>query len=95
MTDYQIVCITLSDDESHISQVGLVERGGDIDSASRFATPQQINDLIGEEEHTCFFTDKNGNEVEVLEYGDRFIRTKADRISENNLRHLRNCNPFS
>jgi len=94
MTDYRIVCKNLSDDESRILRVGLIKPGGNPKKADFSATPKKVNDMIGNGDR-CFFTIEGGKETEVEQFGDDFIRTKADGTVKNNLRHLRNCNPFS
>ena len=94
MTDYRIVCRNLSDSESRIVKLGLIKPGGDPKKADFPATPKEVNTLI-EKGDRCFFTMENGKEVEVEQFGDDFIRTKADGTVKNNLRHLRKCNPFS
>ena len=94
MTDYRIVCKNLSDNESRIIRIGLIKPGGNPSKADFSATPKEVNNMI-ESGNRCFFTMEGGKEAEVDQFGDDFIRTKADGTVKNNLRHLRNCNPFS
>lgn len=95
MTNYQVVCRTLSEDESHIVRVGLVEQGGDPTKADLAQTPKQLNILLQTASNKCFFTTGNGQTAEILPYGDDFITTSADGTVVNNLRHLRKCRRFS
>ena len=90
MVDYRIVCKNLSSDESHIVKVGLIEPNGDPKTADFSKTPKEVNQMI-ENGNRCFFTLENGREAEVEQFGDDFIKTKADGILKNNLRNLRNC----
>ena len=94
MTDYRIVCRTLSDDESHIEQVGLINPDGDPKNADFSATPKEVNTMIGNDD-TCYFTTEDGQRAEVTQHGDDYISTTADGTIENNLRHLRECRGFS
>ncbi|HZS74060.1 MAG TPA: DUF3892 domain-containing protein [Candidatus Nitrosotalea sp.] len=94
MTTYEIVCKTLTSDQSRIERVGLIESGGSANTASSSATPAQINESISKG-HKYFFTNDAGMRVEVDRFENDFIRTKPDGILRGNLRHLRNCRPFS
>ncbi len=90
MTMYRIVCKVLATGDDHIEKVGITdEQSGD--KATDSATPKKINELIGNG-HKCFVTNEAGKQVEVDQFGDDFIRTKADGEIRNNLRHLRDCN---
>lgn len=89
MATYRIVCKILSSDENHIQKAGLTDDTSS-DRATSSATPKDINDMIGNGDQ-CFFTNEAGKEVEVEQFGDDFIRTKADGTVRNNLRHLRDC----
>ena len=91
MTNYQVVCRTLNNDESHIISVGLIEPGGNPDKADFFQTPKQLNTLLRNNVHRCLYTTANGQTAEILPYGDDFITTTADGTVLNNLRHLRDC----
>ena len=90
MTTYRIVCKLLSSDNSHIQTVGITDNSSS-DKATDSATPKKINELIGNG-HKCFVTNEDRKQVEVDQFGDDFIRTKADGTIKNNLRHLRDCN---
>lgn len=92
MTDYRIVCKTLTSDGSHIAKVGLIKPGESPSKATSSATPKEINDMISSGSDKCFVTNEAGKEVEVDTFGDDFIRTKPDGEIRNNLRHLRDCN---
>ena len=94
MADYRIVCRNLSEDESHIIKVGLINPGGSPDKADFGATPKEVNTMI-KNGHTCYFTTKDGKRAEVTRYGDNYISTDADDTIENNLRHLIKCGSFS
>ena len=94
MTDYRIVCKNLSSDESQIVEVGLIKPNGDPKIADFSRTPKEVNQMI-EHGDRCFFTLESGKEAEVEQFGDDFIRTKADGTLKNNLRNLRNCRSFN
>ena len=89
MTQYMIICITLSSDQNNIERVGLTS-----DSFSnivrRFATPKELNQLL-QNGDKCYFTGMYGQRAEVEPYGDDFIRTSGDKTLINNLRHLHRC----
>ena len=89
MTRYRIVCKVLSEDGNYIQKIGLTSDTSN-NRATSTATPKQINQKISNGDQ-CFFTNENKKEVEVIECGDSFIKTKADRTLINNLRHLRDC----
>ncbi len=89
MTTYRIVCKLLSSDNNHIQTVGITDDPSK-DRATDSATPRKINELIGNG-HRCFVTNEAEKQVEVDQFGDNFIRTKADGEIRNNLRHLRDC----
>ena len=90
MTTYKVVCKILSSDGERIQTVGLTDDTL-TDIATSSATPKEINQKIGNGDR-CFFTNEAGTQVEVEQFGDNFIRTKADGTVRNNLRHLRDCN---
>lgn len=90
MTEYRIVCKNLSPDESHIEKVGMIRPHGDSNKADLFRTPKEVNKMI-ENGDRCFFTLEGGKEAEVEQFGDDFIKTKADGTLKNNLRNLRTC----
>ena len=90
MSTYRIVCRLISNDQSHIEEVGLTDDMSK-DTANFRKTPSQINDMIANGAQ-CFVTDEAGKEVEVVQFGDNFITTKPDGIIKNNLLHLRKCN---
>lgn len=94
MTEYRIVCKNLSSDESHIVKVGLIKPNGDPKKADFSKTPKEVNQMI-ENGDRCFFTLVEGKETEVDQFGDDFIRTKADGTVKNNLRNLRDCRSFN
>ena len=89
MTDYRIVCKTLSSDNNHIEKLGLSDSSSD--KANSSATPKEINTLIGNG-NRCFVTNEVKTQTEVIQFGEDFITTKADGTIRNNLRHLRDCN---
>ena len=90
MTTYRIVCKVLSRNGDHIEKVGLTDDQSS-DKATSSATPKAINNIIAQGDR-CFVTNEAGKETEVEQFGDDFIRTKADGTIRNNLRHLRDCN---
>jgi len=89
MTTYRIVCKVLATGGGHIEKVGITDKQSG-DRATDSATPKKINELI-ENGHKCFVTNEVGKQVEVIQFGDIFITTKADGEIRNNLRHLRDC----
>ena len=94
MTDYRIVCKNLNSEKTHILKVGLIKPNGDPEKADFSKTPKEVNQMI-EDGNRCFFTLESGKDVEVEQFGDDFIRTKADGTLKNNLGYLRNCGSFS
>lgn len=88
MINYQIVCKTLSSDQSRIQTLGLSDTTDD--RAKSSMTPKEINTLI-KNGNRCFVTNEAGTQTEVIQFGDNFITTKADGTIQNNLRHLRDC----
>ncbi len=92
MTRYQIICKYLSDDENNIQSVGLVEAGNDTSKYQYFWSTKKVNGLI-QNGDTCFFTDEQGDNVEVSKFGDNWITTDPDDIEHNNLRKLPSCTP--
>jgi len=94
MTDYRIVCKNISSDETHIEKVGLIKPNGDPKQADFIRTPKEVNQMIKDGDK-CFFTLESGKDAEVEQFGDDFIRTKADGTLKNNLRHLRDCRSSS
>lgn len=90
MTRYQIVCVVFDENKSKLAKVGLTREGGDTTKYQYLKPVGEINNMV-ENGDTIFFTDEKGNEAEVSEYKDDYIRTDADEIVGNNLRHLNTC----
>jgi len=87
--EYQIICTTRNEDES-INKLGYVQKGGNKNQAQNITDKVKINKLI-RDGHTFFFTNEEGQKVEVLAIEDKYVRTSPDGTKKNNLLHLRFC----
>ena len=90
MTIYRIVCKVLSMDGHRIEQVGLTDSMFN-HIVNSTATPETINEMI-ENGERVFVVNESGDEVEVIQFCDDFIKTKPEGIIQNNLFHLKDCN---
>ncbi|MBR9683672.1 DUF3892 domain-containing protein [Candidatus Woesearchaeota archaeon] len=86
---YQIICTTRKENNS-IDKLGFIEAGGDENQAQDIKDKEHINRLINEG-NSFFFTNEDGQEVEVISVEDDHVRTKPDGTEKNNLLHLREC----
>lgn len=86
---YQIVCTTRKEDNS-IDKLGYIQESGDKDKANAVVSKTDINNAI-RQGHTFFFTNEDGQKVEVLAVEDKYVRTSPDGTKRNNLLHLRFC----
>ncbi len=90
MTIYRIVCKVLGIDGYHIEKIGLTDHM--FSHIVNFTvTPETINEMI-ENGEKVFVVNEYGDEVEVIQFCDDFIKTKPEGIIQNNLFHLKDCN---
>ena len=85
---YQIVCKLL--ENGIIDKLGYIEEGGDKNLADNILDKEIINRLI-KERNSFFFTEEDGQEVEVISVEDNHVRTRRDETEKNNLSNLRKC----
>jgi len=86
---YQIVCHTL-DEKDNIDKLGIIPEGGNKNQANEILEKEEVNRRI-RIGHTFFFTNVNGQSIEVISVESDHVRTKPDGIRHNNLLELRSC----
>ena len=91
-TPRQVMCINKTDRTNPHERIRAI---GGVDETGRWRVPQEDAIRHIESDPRAYYVSVRGESVWVIigvsQYGNKYLRTAADRAEENNLLHLQEC----